>query len=87
MTAPLRIGLIIDSVVQPRWVRACLEKMLATGVVSLEVIARPSQQTRDDRGLLYQLYNSIDRVFFPADAVESVSVEDLLTGRVAGRRI
>jgi hypothetical protein len=82
MTAPLRIGLIIDSVVQPRWVRACLEKMLATGVVSLEVIARPSQQTRDDRGLLYQLYNSIDRVFFPADAVESVSVEDLLTGRV-----
>ena len=82
MSAPLRIGLIIDSVVQPRWVRACLEKMLATNIASLELIARANQRQNDKRGLLYKLYNRIDRAFFAADALDAVSVEDLLKGRV-----
>lgn len=82
MTAPLRIGLIIDSVIQPRWVRACLEKILATNIVSLELIARANQQPNDDDGFLYRLYDRIDRMFFAADALDTVSVEDLLTGRV-----
>lgn len=81
MTAPLRIGLIIDSVAQPRWVRACVEKMLATNIVSLELVARANQQQNDSRGLLFQLYDRVDRMLFAADALEPVSVEDLLKGR------
>lgn len=76
-TAPLRIGIIIDSLVQPRWVRRSLEKVLACGVARIESVVKVDRQ--DDRsGLLYKLYNRVDRKLFEADALELVSVEDLL---------
>lgn len=75
--APLRIGIIIDSLVQPRWVRRALEKVLASGVARIELVVKVDR--RDDKSsLLYKLYNRVDRSLFQADALELVSVEDLL---------
>jgi len=75
--APLRIGIIIDSFVQPRWVRRSLEKILASGVAQIELVI--SSETQSGKSsLLYKLYNHVDRRMFKADALELVSVEDLL---------
>ena len=75
--APLKIGIVIDSLVQPRWVRRALEKVLASGVAKIESVVRV--EPRDEKNsLLYKLYNRVDRSLFAADALELVSVEDLL---------
>jgi hypothetical protein len=84
--APLRIGIIIDSFVQPRWVRRSLEKVLASTVARIELVGKVDQQ--DDRSsLLYKLYNRVDRSLFEADALELVSVEDLLDGVAVGEEL
>src|ERR1044071_9529784 len=77
---PLRIALILDSFVQPRWVRRALEKILASNVATIEIVVNVGQRTDSGGGLLYKLYERVDRSLFAADAVESISVEDLLTG-------
>jgi hypothetical protein len=77
--------LIIDSFVQPRWVRRCLEKTLASGVALLELVVKVEQQKNDDGGSLYKLYNRIDRRLFAADAVELTSIEELLKGVAVGQ--
>jgi hypothetical protein len=76
----LRIGLIIDSFTQPRWVRQCLEKIRAAGVASFEAVVKVPQVERREGPLLYKLYNRLDRSVFPAtpDALELVSVEELI---------
>ena len=75
--APVRIGIIIDSFEQPRWVRRSLEKILVSGVARIEVVIKTER--REDKGsVLYKLYNRVDRRLFAADALELVSVEDLL---------
>ena len=80
MSASLRVGFIIDSYMQPRWVRRCLEKALKTNLVTFERVFLVSSK-KQESGLLYQLYNSIDRRLFAADALELVSVEDLFHGK------
>lgn len=75
----LRVGIIVDSFVQPRWVRRSLEKVLASGVARIELVVKVER--RDAKSsLLYKLYNRVDGTLFEADALESVSVEDLLKG-------
>jgi hypothetical protein len=76
-SAILRLGIIIDSFVQPRWVRRSLEKVLASGVAQIDLVVKVEPQNGRS-GLLYNLYNRLDRSLFEADALEPVSVEDLL---------
>src|SRR5256885_15221516 len=78
--APLRIGLIIDSLFQPRWVRRCLEKIAATKVAVFVVIVKLAPAKQSEGPLLYKLYNRIDRRFFEAtpDALEPESIDDLV---------
>jgi hypothetical protein len=77
--APLRIGIIIDSFVQPRWVRRSLEKVRASGVAKIESVVKVDQQG-DKSSLLYKLYSRVDSSLFKADALELVSIEDLIRG-------
>ena len=76
-TAPLRIGIIVDSLVQPRWVRRSLERVLASGVAIIELVVRV-ELNPERPSLLRRLYDRIDRRLFAAEAMEPVSVEDLL---------
>lgn len=71
-----RIGLIIESFEQPRWVRKSLEDLLATGLCTFAVVFKVEQRN-DNSGLLYKLYNHLDRRLYPTTAIEPVSVEDL----------
>ncbi|HKN83956.1 MAG TPA: hypothetical protein VJW17_10980 [Pyrinomonadaceae bacterium] len=75
-----RIGLIIDSLFQPRWVRRCLEKILAAKVAEFVVVVKLPPAKQSEAPLLYKLYNRIDRRFFEAtpDALEPESVDDLV---------
>ena len=77
MPAPLRVGLIIDSFMQPRWVRRCLEKALTTNIATLERVFLVSSK-KESSSLLYKLYNRIDVSLFAADALELVDIEDLV---------
>ncbi len=76
--APLRIGIVIDSFAQPRWVRRSLEKVLASEVARIELVVKVDQQQAANGSFLYQFYNRVDRSLFAADALELVSIEDLL---------
>lgn len=62
--------------VQPRWVRRSLEKVLASGVARIELVVQVDRPD-DKSSLLYRLYNRVDRKLFESDALELVSVEDL----------
>lgn len=75
--APLKLGIIVDSLTQPRWVRRCLEKILASGVASVETVVQVEPR-KNNGSLLYKLYNRIDSRLFAADALEFVDIEDLL---------
>jgi hypothetical protein len=77
-SAILRLGIIVDSLVQPRWVRRSLEKALACGVAKLELVVKVEPANNANGSLLYQLYNRFDQKLFKADATELVSIEDLL---------
>lgn len=74
-TVPLRIGLIIDSFVQPRWVRRCLENILQVATLAIIVKVDPQNQKT---ALLYKLYCQLDRAWFPADALDLADITDLL---------
>jgi hypothetical protein len=75
----LRIGIIIDSFVQPRWVHRALEKILTANLFTIELVVKV-QPENSNTSLLHTLYNRIDRRLFPAvnDALGPVSIEGLL---------
>lgn len=73
----LRIGVIIESFLQPRWVRKSLENALATKLCTFALLVKVKPQTNSRGSLLYQLYDRVDRRLFPTAATELVSVEDL----------
>jgi hypothetical protein len=75
----LRIGIIIDSFLQPRWVRKSLENALATNLCTFAVVVKVKPQRTSGGSLFYQLYDRMDRRLFPAAATEPVSVEDLFS--------
>jgi len=85
-TVPLRIGLIIDSFVQPSWVRRCLEKIMGLAVAKLAIVVKVDQQKKKT-ALLYKLYRQIDRTLFAADALEPVGIEDLLNSVAEGEEL
>jgi hypothetical protein len=82
MSERLRIGLVIESHVQPRWVRRSIEKVVASDVAKLELVIRVEDEKVEKSSLLYKLYNRIDHGLFAAEAQEMVSIEDLLKGAV-----
>lgn len=75
----LRIGVIIESFSQPRWVRKSLENALATKLCTFAVVVKVKPQTNSGGSLLYKLYDRLDRRVFPTAATELVSVEDLFS--------
>ncbi|HJP91475.1 MAG TPA: hypothetical protein VJ875_05940 [Pyrinomonadaceae bacterium] len=78
----LRIGLIIDSLSQPRWVRRCLEKIAAANVANFVVVVKLAPAEKPEGSLLYKLYNRLDRSAFSVtpDALEQASIDDLVDG-------
>ncbi|HKG47239.1 MAG TPA: hypothetical protein VKB02_10955, partial [Pyrinomonadaceae bacterium] len=76
----LRIGIIIESFMQPRWVRKSLEGALATGLCTFALVVKVTPQKNSGGSFLYQLYNRMDRRLFPTDATELVNIEDLFSG-------
>ena len=73
----LRIGVLIESFLQPRWVRKSLEDALATKLCTFALVVKVKPQTNSGGSLLYKLYDRMDRRLFPTAATELVSVEDL----------
>lgn len=86
MTAPvekstlLRIGIIVESLLQPRWVRKSLEDALATQLCTFALVVKVSPQKSGGGSLLYKFYNRMDQRLFRTDATELVNIEDLFTG-------
>jgi hypothetical protein len=72
----LRIGIIIESFSQPRWVRKSLEHVLATGLGAFALVVKVEAKRSGD-GLLYKFYNRLDRSRFPTTATELVDTQDL----------
>ena len=73
----LRIGIIIESFRQPRWVRKSLEDALATQLCTFALVVKTAPQNTAAGGLLYKLYNRMDQRLFRTDATELVNIEDL----------
>lgn len=88
----LRVGLLLDSLVQPRWIRRVLESLRSSdhAVIALAAVGDAHQNPprglaamgRDPKRSLYRLYSALDhRLFHQAgDALEPVPVGDLLEG-------
>ena len=74
----LRIGIIIESFLQPRWVRKSLENVLATGLGAFALVLKVEAR-RSGGSFLYKLYNRMDRRLYPTKATELVNVEDLFS--------
>jgi hypothetical protein len=78
----LRIGIIVESFLQPRWVRKCLEDAIVTGCCTFAVVVKVKPRGSSGGGLLYKLYDRMDRRLFPTEATQLVSVEDLFVDAV-----
>lgn len=74
----VRIGIILESFLQPRWVRRSLENVLATGLGTFVLVVKVRPQ-RTGGSFLYNLYNRMDRRLYPTKATELVDVEDLFS--------
>ena len=76
----LRVGIIIDSFVQPRWVRKALENVVAAEVSTFELVVKVATEKDNGQSLLHKLYNGMDRSMWPSspDALELVSIKDLV---------
>jgi hypothetical protein len=84
MGSALRVGLVLDGLVQPRWVHGLIERIQATSVAQIEllVLAPPPPRASDRlaRHLLYRAYTwADDRLFQSADdSLQPASVEQLV---------
>ncbi len=94
--APLRVALMIDSYIQPRWRHKIVAEILASPVAALVLIimngdtetkAHTATQKigyilRQRRHFLYKLYTRLDDKLFgkPGDPFENLSIEPLLAG-------
>src|SRR5689334_11493490 len=77
---PLRIGLIIDSFMQPAWVRRAIEKVLTSSVAKVELVVQAGESNKHGSALLFKVYERLDRKMFAADALELGSIEEVLKG-------
>src|SRR5215218_10265649 len=73
----LGIGIIIESFLQPRWVRKSLEDALATGLCTFALVVKVKPEKNAGGSFLYKLYNRMDQRLFRTDATELVDIEDL----------
>lgn len=76
----LRIGIIIESFLQPRWVRKSLEDALATQLCTFALVVKTRREKTPARSLLYKLYNRMDQRLFRTDATALCNIEDLFSG-------
>jgi hypothetical protein len=87
---PLRIGLLIDSFVQRKWIYKVIEEIQSSGIAEIAVIIKNEAQSpkqsrlksywRNRKYLLYALYGKIDdlRVKVNPDAFETVDIRTLV---------
>src|SRR5262249_26466883 len=89
---PLRIGLLVDSFHQPRWVSNIINDIRASGIAQICLVVKNEAPHQSSRGrvrsywknrsfLLYALYNRLDaRTPVPeSDAFEEVDVQESLS--------
>jgi hypothetical protein len=92
----LRVGLLVDSLVQPRWVRHVVEDIENSSVAEIVLVVKnEAKETGDGRRgllgklrangnyLLYAAYTKVDEAISKVrqDAFEKVSISDLVVGR------
>ncbi|MHC4135132.1 MAG: glucosamine inositolphosphorylceramide transferase family protein [Planctomycetota bacterium] len=94
--AVLRVGLLVDSLVLPRWKRRIIEEISACSVARIAVVARgAAPRPRRFHPLLYDLYRGLDYRLFRGEGTDAFApsdVSDLLadcpvvadTGALAG---
>ena len=75
----LKLGIAIDSLMQPRWVRKSIEDFLATGICTIDLVVRLPTETKHNSVLL-NLYNRVDQRLYlrMPDAAELVGIHDLI---------
>src|SRR5918999_925689 len=88
---PLRIGLLVDSFVQRRWIYKVIEEIQASGFAEVAVVIKNTAESpkqsrlksywRNRKYLLYTLYGKIDdrRVKVAPDAFEPTDIKPLLS--------
>jgi len=90
---PLRVGLLVDSLSQPQWVRRIIDEITSSSIASAVLVMRNRRGEQEQEGLLrrlwkrrnhwlYATYTKLDSQLSSvnSDAFEKVSVEDLLAG-------
>jgi len=88
---PLRVGILIDSLVQPRWVQRIVQDIQASSLARVALVVKtPSAKTgkgpsfregwRGPRHLLYRLYARLDDHWHarPDDPFQPASLEELV---------
>jgi len=89
---PLRIGLLIDSFVQRKWIHKVIEEVQSSGIAEIAVVIKneapkPKQQSRlksywrNRNYLLYEFYGKLDdrRVKVHPDAFEPTDIQPLIS--------
>ena len=89
--ASLRIGLLVDSFVQRKWIHQVIEEIQSSGFAEIKVVIKNEAPSKPPQGrlksywqnrkyLLYALYGKIDdrRVKVKPDAFEPVDLKPLL---------
>lgn len=90
---PLRVGLLIDSFTQRKWIYKVIDEIQSSGIAEISVVIKNEAPTRPAQGrlksywrnrkyLLYTLYEKIDerRVKVKPDAFEGVDIKPLVSG-------
>ena len=88
---PLRIGLLVDSFVQRKWIHQVIEEIQSSGIAEIKVVIKNEAPPKLRQGrltsywqnrkyLLYALYGKIDdrRVKVKPDAFEPLDLKPLL---------
>lgn len=88
---PLRIGLLVDSLVQRKWIYKVIQDIQSSGIAEITVVIKNEAESpkqgrlqsywRNRKYLLYALYGKIDdlRVKVSPDAFEPTDITDLVS--------
>lgn len=89
---PLRIGLLIDSFIQRKWIYKVIDEIQSSGIAEVTVVIKNEASNRQQQGrlksywknrkyLLYTLYGKIDdrRVKVTPDAFEPIDIKPLVS--------
>src|SRR3954454_11658382 len=87
-TDPLRVGVLVESLIVPEWVQWTIAQIDATdtfeliAVVPAAGVGRVATSRRRTRDLTYRLYEWVDRrVFGPAPAMRDADLSAISSGR------